>query len=57
MLTPIDAPERRELRVANRVTLQPSHIDTTINLHDTLYAHRGGRIEAVWPVAARGKVQ
>ena len=57
VLTPADGPARRELRVGDRVTLQPSHIDTTINLHDSLYAHREGRLEAVWPVAARGKVQ
>lgn len=57
VLTPTDAPERRDLRVGDRVTLQPSHIDTTVNLHDALYAHRAGRIEAAWLVAARGKVQ
>jgi D-serine deaminase-like pyridoxal phosphate-dependent protein len=57
VLTPADAPARRELHVGDWVTLQPSHIDTTINLHDSLYAHRGGRLEAVWPVEARGKVQ
>ena len=50
-------PRRRELAVGDRVTLIPSHIDTTINLHDVLYAHRGGQIEAVCPVAARGMVQ
>jgi D-serine deaminase-like pyridoxal phosphate-dependent protein len=43
--------------VGDRVALLPSHIDTTINLHDVLYAHRGGAIEETWPVAARGKVQ
>ena len=57
VLTLADGPARRELRVGDRVALQPSHIDTTINLHDSLYAHREGRLEAVWPVAARGKVQ
>ena len=56
-LTPTDEPGRRELKVGDRVMLIPSHIDPTINLHDVMYAHRGGRIEAAWPVAARGKVQ
>jgi D-serine deaminase-like pyridoxal phosphate-dependent protein len=56
-LTPTGDPDRRELNVGDRVRLIPSHIDPTINLHDTMYAHRGGRIEATWPVAARGKVQ
>ncbi len=57
VLTPSGEPDRRELRVGDRVTLIPSHIDPTINLHDVMYAHRGGRIEATWEVAARGKVQ
>jgi D-serine deaminase-like pyridoxal phosphate-dependent protein len=56
-LTPTGEPQRRELRVGDRVTLLPSHVDTTVNLHDALHAHRGGQIEAVWAVAARGKVQ
>ena len=55
-LTPTDS-DRRELNLGDRVRLIPSHIDPTINLHDVMYAHRGGRIEATWPVAARGKVQ
>jgi len=56
-LTPTGDPDRRELNVGDRVRLIPSHIDPTINLHDVMYAHRGGRIEAEWPVSARGKVQ
>jgi D-serine deaminase-like pyridoxal phosphate-dependent protein len=57
VLTPSGDAERRALAVGDRVSLLPSHIDTTVNLHDVLYAHRGGAIEAAWPVAARGKVQ
>jgi len=57
VLTPNGGPDRHELRVGDRVTLIPSHIDPTINLHDVLYAHRGGRVEATWAIAARGKVQ
>ncbi|MGH2508224.1 MAG: DSD1 family PLP-dependent enzyme [Ktedonobacteraceae bacterium] len=45
------------LAIGERVELLPSHIDTTVNLHDYYYAHRGGILEAIWPVAARGKVQ
>jgi D-serine deaminase-like pyridoxal phosphate-dependent protein len=48
---------RRPLAVGDRVALIPSHIDTTINLHDELHAVRGGTLEESWPVAARGKVQ
>jgi D-serine deaminase-like pyridoxal phosphate-dependent protein len=57
VLTPVDGAERRVLAIGDRVSLVPSHVDTTVNLHDVLYAHRGGTIEATWPVAARGKVQ
>ena len=45
------------LDVGERIAFIPSHIDTTINLHDTYYACRNGKIEAIWPVATRGKVQ
>lgn len=45
------------LAVGERVEMFPSHIDTTVNLHDYYYAHRNGKLEAIWPVAARGKVQ
>lgn len=50
-------PARASLNVGDRVELIPSHIDTTVNLHDVYYAHREGNLEAIWPVAARGKVQ
>jgi D-serine deaminase-like pyridoxal phosphate-dependent protein len=56
-LTPVGGTGRRQLRVGDRVSLIPSHIDTTVNLHDTLHAHRNGQLEASWAVAARGKVQ
>ncbi len=45
------------LAIGERVEMIPSHIDTTVNLHDFYYAHRAGVIEAIWPVSARGKVQ
>lgn len=45
------------LKVGDRVALIPSHIDTTVNLHDTYHVLRDGRLEAQWPILARGKVQ
>lgn len=45
------------LNIGDRVELIPSHIDTTVNLHDYYYCHRGGKIENIWRLAARGKVQ
>ncbi len=43
--------------IGDRVALIPSHIDTTINLHDSYYGYREGIIEDIWAVATRGKVQ
>ena len=45
------------LEIGDRVTITPSHIDTTINLHDYYYCHRQGKIDAIVPIANRGKVQ
>ena len=32
----------------------PGHCDPTVNLHDWYIGVRGGRVEAIWPVDARG---
>ena len=34
--------------------LVPGHCDPTFNLHDEIVAFRGERVEAVWPISARG---
>ena len=34
--------------------LIPSHCDPTVNLHDWIIGVRGGRVECLWPVDARG---
>jgi D-serine deaminase-like pyridoxal phosphate-dependent protein len=34
--------------------LVPGHCDPTVNLYDDLVCIRGDRVEALWPVAARG---
>jgi 3-hydroxy-D-aspartate aldolase len=43
------------LRINDRLRLIPGHIDPTCNLHDWYVCLRGGRVEALWPVTARGK--
>jgi len=45
------------LALGERVTLLPSHGCTTINLHDAYHVIRDGRLEALWPIAARGCVR
>jgi D-serine deaminase-like pyridoxal phosphate-dependent protein len=37
-----------------KVSLIPSHCCTTVNLHDSIYLVRDRRVEAVWPISARG---
>ncbi|HEY0753803.1 MAG TPA: DSD1 family PLP-dependent enzyme [Ktedonobacteraceae bacterium] len=49
--------DRSSLELGTRLAMIPSHIDTTVNLHDVYYAHRAGKLAAIWPVTARGKVQ
>ncbi len=49
--------ETISLNIGDRVELIPSHIDTTVNLHDYYYCYRGGKIENIWRLSARGKVQ
>lgn len=44
------------LNVGDVIRLLPSHVCTTINLHDVMVGVRGGIVEAVWPVEARGHV-
>jgi len=42
------------LQIGDKVELYPSHICTTINLHDRVYAVRGELVDDVWPIKARG---
>ena len=43
------------LRVNEKLRLVPGHCDPTCNVHDWYVGVRGGRVETVWPVSARGK--
>lgn len=44
------------LSLGDQIRLVPGHCDPTVNLHDWLVGVRAGRVEAVWPVSARGAV-
>src|SRR3546814_441778 len=46
--------DNRSLRVGDKLRLIPGHCDPTVNLHDWYVGIRGDRVEALWPVAARG---
>ena len=43
------------LAINERVRLIPGHCDPTCNLHDWYVGVRGGVVETLWPVTARGK--
>lgn len=47
----------REFKVGDRVRMIPNHICVVVNLHETMYGIRGGRVEEVWKVEGRGKLQ
>lgn len=44
-------------RIGERVSIIPNHACAVTNLHDKVYGVRGDRVERVFEVAARGKVQ
>jgi D-serine deaminase-like pyridoxal phosphate-dependent protein len=48
-------PDRLELKVGDKVEIIPSHVCTTVNLHEVFYAIRENRLVATWPISARGK--
>ena len=41
-------------RIGEKLRLIPGHCDPTVDRHDWYVGVRGGRVECVWPVAARG---
>jgi D-serine deaminase-like pyridoxal phosphate-dependent protein len=44
-------------RVGDRIELEVNYTDQAVHLHENLFAIRDGVIEAIWPVACRGKMQ
>jgi len=43
-----------KLKVNDKLKLVPGHCDPTCNVHDWYVGVRGGKVEAIWPVTARG---
>jgi D-serine deaminase-like pyridoxal phosphate-dependent protein len=48
------APGAKSLRRGEKIRLIPGHCDPTVNLHDWYVGARNGRVEALWPIEARG---
>lgn len=43
------------LTINEKLKLVPGHCDPTCNIHDWYVGVRGGKVEQIWPVSARGK--
>ena len=52
-LDDIDTPPR----LGERVEFVVGYSDSAVFLHDRLHAVRGGVVEAVWELSARGKIE
>jgi D-serine deaminase-like pyridoxal phosphate-dependent protein len=44
-------------RIGDQVRIVPFHACTATNMHDTVHAVRGERVEASWNIAGRGRIQ
>ena len=47
-------PQGSKLAVGDKIRLVPGHCDPTVNLYDWIVGVRGGKVECLWPVTARG---
>ncbi len=47
----------RGFAIGEKVRIIPNHICVAVNLHEYVYGVRGGNVEEVWNVEARGKLQ
>jgi D-serine deaminase-like pyridoxal phosphate-dependent protein len=53
----VDLPEGASPRIGQFLEVIPGYSDLTFVLHDRVLAHRGGRVEASWPISGRGMLQ
>jgi D-serine deaminase-like pyridoxal phosphate-dependent protein len=43
-----------QLAIGQKIRLIPGHCDPTVNLHEWFVGFREDRVEAIWPISARG---
>jgi D-serine deaminase-like pyridoxal phosphate-dependent protein len=48
---------QRDVKLGDRIEFVIPHCDPSVNLYDSIYCLRGDRVEAIWPIAARGMSQ
>ena len=54
VLVAANAADNAALSLGDPLMLVPGHCDPTVNLYDELVCIRGNRVEAIWPISARG---
>jgi D-serine deaminase-like pyridoxal phosphate-dependent protein len=47
----------RSYKVGDKLELLVPHCDPVVNEYDQMYAIRNDKVEAVWPISARGRSQ
>jgi D-serine deaminase-like pyridoxal phosphate-dependent protein len=50
----LEVSDPSRIALGDRLTLIPGHCDPTVNLYDALVCIRNNRVEAIWPISARG---
>lgn len=51
------APCAQDLKIGDRLTIIPGYSDMTAVLHDQMYAFRGDKLEVIWKLEGRGRLQ
>ncbi len=49
--------ESRNLKIGDKIELIVGYADFTSILHENFYGFRGDRLEVIWPIQGRGKIQ
>ena len=49
--------ESQNLAIGDKVEIIPGYADFTTPMHDNFYGFRDERLEVVWPILGRGKLQ
>ena len=49
--------DAQNLKIGDKIELIPGYADFTTVLHDQFYGFRDNRLEVVWPILGRGKLQ
>jgi D-serine deaminase-like pyridoxal phosphate-dependent protein len=51
------AKTNQRVQLGDKLKLIPGHCDPTVNMYDWYVGYRGDRVEALWPIVARGMLR